>query len=269
MNINIKQFTSFLFTEVEPSIGLITLNRPGKLNAITFEMLDEFSELFQILSREDSMRVVILTGGGRGFCSGADLKDASNFLDSGALTDPESFLRIAQEKFSGLVLGLRKIPQTIIAAVNGVAAGGGFAMTLASDFIVASPDAYFIPSFINIGLSGGEMGTSYFLPRFVGLSRATEILCTGRNIYAEEAQRIGLVVKIVPQEELIETALSYAKMMTSKSIGGLKLTKRVLEANASAPSLEAALNLENRNQAIMAFSGDFAKFVKSFVEGKK
>ncbi len=264
-----KQFKTILFSEPEPSIGQITLNRPENLNAITFEMLDEFSELFQILSQEDSIRVVILTGEGRGFCSGADLKNASHIFDSGALTDPESFLRIAQEKFSGLVLGLRKIPQTIIAAVNGVAAGGGFAMTLGSDFIVATPDAYFIPSFINIGLSGGEMGTSYFLPRFVGLSRATEILCTGRNIYADEAERIGLVVKIVPQEELIETALSYAKMMISKSVGGLRLTKRVLEANSAAPSLEAALNLENRNQTIMAFSGDFARLVKSFVEEKK
>lgn len=264
-----KQFNTFLVSEPEPSVALIKLNRPDTLNAITFEMLDEFSELFRILSQEDSLRVVILTGNGRGFCSGADLKNASDVLDSGALKDPESFLRIAQEKFSGLVLGLRHVPQTVIAAVNGVAAGGGFAMALASDFIVATPDAYFIPSFINIGLSGGEMGTSYFLPRAIGFSRAAEILSTGRNIYAEEALRIGLVVRIVPQNELMEEALSCAKMMTGKSTGGLKLTKRVLEANAAAPSLEAALNLENRNQTIMAFSGDFARLIKSFVAERK
>lgn len=137
-------------------------------------------------------------------------------------------------------------------------------MALASDIRVASPQAYFVASFINIGLSGGELGSSFLLPRLIGLSHAADMLFTGRKISADEAEKTGLVNKVVPRENLLETALSYARMMVGKSVGGLKLTKRVLDENLHAPSLESAMNLENRNQTLMVFSGEFFKLIQAF-----
>lgn len=263
------EFETINFKEVEQGIGLVSFNRPAQLNAINVAMLAEFAELFDYLAQNDSVRVVVITGEGRGFCAGADLSDALAFKDTEAFSEPESYLRIAQERYSNLILGLRKIPQPIIAAVNGPAAGGGFAITLASDVRLASPEAYFVASFINIGLSGGELGCSYFLPRLVGLSHAADILYTGRKVKADEAERIGLVSRVVPRQELMETALSYARIMLGKSAGGLRLTKRVLDQNIDAPSLEAAVNLENRNQSIMVFSGEFLKLIEPFSKGSK
>jgi len=260
-----EKFNSFTVEEVEPSIGLVTLNRPEKLNAQNVEMITEFEELFKILSdHECTIKVVIITGAGKAYCSGADLSEATAHKDTDAFSDPELFLKIVQELYSNLITGMRKIPQPIISAVNGAAAGGGFAMTLASDIRVATPEAFFVASFINIGLSGGELGCSYYLPRLVGLSNASDILLTGRKVYGDEAEKIGLVSTVVPREQLIEEALVRARMMAKKSFGALKLTKRVLDQNIDAPSLEAAVNLENRNQAIMVFSGEFFKLIQSF-----
>lgn len=265
MTSDMKNFNTFIFEEVEPAIGLVTLNRPEQLNAQNVEMLAEFEELFRILSDyENTLKVLIITGAGKAYCSGADLNDAMAHKNTEVFADPELFLKIVQERYANLILGMRKIPQPIISAVNGPAAGGGFAMTLASDIRVASPEACFIASFINIGLSGGELGCSYYLPRLVGLARASEILLTGRKVWAQEAERIGLVGKVVPREQLLEEALSCARMMTEKSSGALKLTKRVLDQNMDAPSLEAAVNVENRNQTIMVFSGEFFKLIQSF-----
>ncbi|HOO91003.1 MAG TPA: enoyl-CoA hydratase/isomerase family protein [Syntrophales bacterium] len=225
-----KKFQTFTFEEVEPSIGLATMNRPDQLNAINIDMLEEFDELFRMLSRFDAtIKVLIITGAGRSYSSGADLNDAVAHKDTDAFADPELFLKIVQERYAHLILGMRRIPQPVISAVNGPAAGGGFSMTLASDIRFASPGACFIASFINIGLSRGELGCSYYLPRLVGHARASEILLTGRKVWAEEAEKIGLVHKVVPREQLIGEALSHARLMTAKSFGALKLT-RVLSA---------------------------------------
>jgi len=260
----IPEFKTLLFEEKEPSIGMVTMNRADQLNAINIEMLKDFETLFHALSQDDSIRVLIITGAGRGYSSGADLNDAIANRKAEAFADPEKFLKIAQERYASLIMNMRRIPQPIISAVNGPAAGGGFCMALASDIRVASPDAYFVASFINIGLSGGELGSSFLLPRLVGLAHASEMLFTGRKIKADEAEKIGLVNKVVPRDDLLETALSYARLMVGKSIGGLKLTKRVLDENLNAPSLEAAMNLENRNQTIMVFSGEFFKLIEAF-----
>ncbi len=267
MDKELKAYDTVLFEEVEPQVGLLTLNRPEKLNAMNMKMVEELDELLAILSKDDSIRVVILTGQGRGFCAGADLTEASKFKDSEALSNPESFLRLVQERYADLILALRGIPQPVIAAVNGPAAGGGMALALGADIRLASPEAYFVASFINIGLSGGEMGSSYLLPRLIGLSRAAEILLTGRKVLAHEAERIGLINKVVDHEQLIKEALVYARMMIRKSVGGLKLTKRVLDRNLETASLASALDLENRNQTLMIFSGPFSGLVKSFKGG--
>ena len=140
------------------------------------------------------------------------------------------------------------------------------AIALAADVRVCSPEAYFVASFINIGLSGGEMGSSFLLPRVVGLSRAADILLTGRKVFGEEAEKIGLVSRLASAETLLEAALTPARMMTAKTVGGLKLTKRALEQNQTAPSLEAAINLENRNQALMVFSGEFRRIIEATIK---
>jgi len=264
MSSKIPEFKTLRFEEKEPCIGIVTMNRAEQLNAINLDMLKDFETLFHALSQDDSIRVLIITGAGRGYSSGADLHDAIANRKAEAFADPENFLKIAQERYAALILGMRRIPQPIISAVNGPAAGGGFCMTMASDIRVACPEAYFVASFINIGLSGGELGSSYLLPRLVGLSHAADMLFTGRKISAEEAEKAGLVNKVVPRDDLLETALSYARMMVGKSVGGLKLTKRVLDQNLNAPSLESAMNLENRNQTIMVFSGEFFKLIQAF-----
>lgn len=265
---NMKEFTTLKVEEIEPQILLVTMNRPDNLNALNVDMLKEFDELFRTLSQPDTaIKVVILTGAGRAYCAGADLHDAVAYKDTDAFRDPELFLKIVQETFAALILGMRRIPQPVISAVNGPAAGGGFSMTLASDIRIASPEAYFVASFINIGLSGGELGCSYYLPRLIGLARSCDVLYTGRKVRAEEAEKMGLVNRVVPREKLVDEALSYARLMTAKSSGALKLTKRAIDQNLDAPSLEAAINVENRNQSIMVFSGEFFKLIQSFFKG--
>jgi enoyl-CoA hydratase len=252
----------------QPSAGvaLITMNRPERLNAINLEMIEAFEEVFRRLDQSDDIRVVILTGAGRGFCSGADLLEAASNTDHEYLASADTYLRKIQERYGSLILGLRRIPQPVIAAVNGPAAGGGFALAMAADIRLAAPEAFFVASFINIGLSAGEMGSSYLLPRLVGLSRASEILFTGRRVSADEAERIGLVSKALPKEDLVREALDIAQVMLQKTPGGLRLTKSVLEETASATSLRAAMELENRNQTILVVSSEFFKRVTAFAK---
>ncbi len=252
---------TILFEELEEGIGIITLNRQERLNALNMGMLDDFQELFNSLQHNTIVRVLILTGKGRGFCAGADLKDE---VDPSLFSNPAMHLVNIQKKYADRVLELRRLPQPIIAAVNGPAAGGGMSLALASDVIVASEEATFTPSFINIGLSGGEMGTSYFLPRAVGMPRSSEILLTGRTVGAREAERIGLVTTVIDGEHLIEKAMETARRMLEKSPMGLRFTKEVLNQNIDAQSLEMAIEMENRNQSICCFAPEFFEAVRAF-----
>ncbi|MBN2223482.1 MAG: enoyl-CoA hydratase/isomerase family protein [Deltaproteobacteria bacterium] len=267
-----EKFTTMLLTRPEPGLMLITLNRPDSLNAIGPDMLDEFDNLFRLLNEDESIKVVIITGAGRGFCAGADLMAAVTHEKTDHFKDPERFIKLVQERYGSIIQGFRKIPQPVIAAVNGPAAGGGFCIALAADVRIAAPEALFVASFINIGLSGGELGSSYLLPRLIGLSAAADILYSGRKVRADEAEKIGLVKKVVPVDKLMEAAVEIAKPMLAKSGAALKFTKRALDQNIDAPSLEVAMNFENRNQTIMVFSGTFFEMVKNFTAstaGKK
>jgi enoyl-CoA hydratase len=209
--------------------------------------------------------VVLLTGQGRGFCAGADLLDIPARPEADHLWgSPDTFLTHIQKRYARGIMDLRRWPQPVVAAVNGPAAGGGMCLALASDVRHASPSATFIASFINIGLSGGELGSSYFLPRLIGASRASEILFTGRTVDAAEAERIGLVSRVVPEDELMDAALDTARVMLTKSDIGLRQTKEVIHQNLTAPSMEAAVELENRNQSVCAFAGDFKRAVEAF-----
>jgi len=263
-------FATLKFEEPELGIGVITLNRPERLNALSLEMVAELHELFAQLKAHPRARVLILTGEGRGFCSGADLKDGASRGDfHKALPDAAAHLVGIQKKYADLILEMKRLPQSIIAAVNGPAAGGGMSLALASEIVIAGPRAAFTPSFINIGLSGGEMGTTFLLPRHVGSVRAAEILLTGRTVEAAEAERIGLVIRVVEEDRLMETAMGIARSLLAKSAMGLRLTKEALNLNQSAPSLEAAIELENRNQSMCCYTADFARSVAAFAQRKK
>jgi len=249
---------------------LVTLNRPKRLNAISLEMVDELYSLYDQLHDLPDVRVLVLTGAGRAFCSGADLKDERMMSEEGLalFASAAVHLEAIQQKFAGIIPGLRRLPQPVIAAVNGPAAGGGMCIALAADIIIAGPDAAFTPSFINIGLSGGELGTTYFLPRMVGSARASEILMTGRTVDAQEADKIGLISRLVKDGQVMPAAMETARTLLAKTPLGLRLTKTAIRQNLNTSSLEDAIELENRNQSICCCTPEFFNAVASFVKGK-
>ena len=262
-------FSTIKFETLQSGIGLITLNRPERLNAINLDMLEELHALFGQLSNDENVRVTIITGEGRGFCSGADLLDERITKEATALfSSAAAHLMKIQKVYARLIIEMRRLSQPVIAAVNGPAAGGGMCVALASDVIIGAPKASFTPSFINIGLSGGELGSSYFLPRLIGNARAADILLTGRSVDAKEAEKIGLVSRLVPQDKLMNTAMEIAAHMLEKTTMGLRLTKEALNQNQNAPSLEAAVELENRNQSILCMTPEFFEAVEKFGKRK-
>jgi len=225
-------------------IRRVVLNRPGRLNAINQEMAEALLAYFEARRRDLSARVIILTGAGRAFCSGADLKAMGqpDRLRDGP--DGDWYLR-------DLMKAMRACPQPVIALVKGPAAGGGLAMALASDVIVAGQSAMFHSAFIKIGLSGTELGVSWRLQRTMGLSRAREALLTGRPIDAQDALRTGLVSSVVPDDKLDEHGLALAHEMLNAGPDALRLTKRSLDAALEVGSFDAALELEERSQMLM------------------
>ena len=253
----------------EAGIGVITMNRPERLNALNINMLEDFFELFDHLNNNDKIRVIILTGEGRGFCSGADLRDERMAEEATTLfcNATEHLIKI-QKVYARLIIEMRRLSQPIITAVNGHAAGGGMCMVLASDVAIAAPAAAFTPSFINIGLTAGELGTSYFLHRIVGIARASDILFTGRTVEAAEAERIGIVSRLVEENKLLDEALGIAHAMLDKTPLGLRLTKETINQNLNAPSLEAAIELENRNQSMLCTTPEFFEAVANFSKRK-
>jgi len=259
-------FKTITFKKPEKGMGILTLNRPERLNAVDMDMLDDLQELFSYLQKNTETRVLIMTGAGRAFCAGADLKQSG--INS-ANANPADLLINRQKKYTDRILEMRRIPQPIIAAINGLATGGGMCLALASDVSIASENAYFIPSFINIGLSGGELGSSYFLSRAVGMPRAMEILMTGRTVDAEEAERIGLVSRKVSSANLMTVAMETARQMIAKSPIGLRFTKEVMNQSIDANSLDTVIEMENRNQVVCVFAPDFLKSVTAFQQKKK
>jgi enoyl-CoA hydratase len=249
--------------EPSPGIALVTLNRPDRLNALSWPMVDEFLSLCEALKHETRLRVVIITGAGRGFCAGLDLQQRDDALGG----DDDVFkVSLRQEKIAALATVLWSLPHPVIAAVNGPAAGGGLAIALASDIRLAAPNASFHASFIRIGLSGCDAGVSYLLPRLVGLGRASEIMLTGRRVDAREAAEIGLVNRVVPADSLIEQALSLADQIASNTPFGVWMTKRGLQQNVDAPSLQVATELENRTQVLATRTQDIHEALAAFRE---
>jgi len=259
-----SSYSTLLVERPTDQIVLAHMNRPARLNAITPAMFEDFVSLQQEVESDNAVRVLILTGSGRGFCSGLDLDEAG---DLPAM--PAAVMLRNQESWARSVAGFRDLSKPVIAAVNGAAAGAGMGLALAADIRIAATAAKFNAAFIKIGLSGGDVGTSYFLPRLVGLGRATEILLTGRFVDAQEALSIGLVTQVVADGALIEEALAVAELICANSPTGIELTKQVLRANVDAPSLDAALALENTSQVLATRTTDIAEALASFHEKRR
>lgn len=231
-----------------PGIVVLQLNRPKQLNAIDEVMRDELSLTFSEIAADPSVNVVVLTGAGRGFCAGIDVR---NFGPQTVEASAPAIERMRfQEAMAALPQAIRALPQPVVAAVNGPCVGAGLALCLASDIRICSTAATFGNAAILLGLSGAEMGMSYHLPRIVGTSVAADWMLTGRTVSAEEADRRGLVSEVVAAERLTERALEIAATIADLSPLGVQLTKRALQANTDAPGLDAAMELENRNQVL-------------------
>ncbi|MHA2394208.1 MAG: enoyl-CoA hydratase/isomerase family protein [Promethearchaeota archaeon] len=275
-----KEYKTLTIDEREDGISIITLNRPERLNAINFELIEEFLDYLDHLEENFDIHVVILTGEGRAFSAGLDLKEMS-VLNSVELykKDPRfRYLRtedsikviyMLQRRITQVMIKLRKIPQPVIAAVKGPAYGGGLALSLAADIRIAGESSIFCNAFIKIGVSGADCGSTYWLPRIIGFSDAAEIIYTGKDVDANEADRIRLVSKVVPDDEIIKEALKIAHNMLKKSVFGLRLTKEALNLNIDAPSLTAAIELENRTQNVATQSNDSKGASLAFLEKRK
>jgi len=241
------KFETILFEEKD-NIGLLTLNRPKTINALNQKMIEELDVLFDEVGANESLRVLILTGSGeKGFCSGMDMKESASKLFG---STPDQIYKY-QCFTSRLFYKMRCIPQPVIAAIHGAASGAGFSFAMASDVRLITPQARFNAAYINIGLGGADLASSYFLPKLIGSGRASEFLLTGEFMSAEEAIQLGLASRIIEKEMLVENAFEMAGKMAAKNPLGLKMTKEAINQNLSIGSLEQALHIENRNQAFL------------------
>ena len=233
-----------------PHAGVVVLqlNRPERLNAINDVMVGELKETLAAVAADTSVNAVVMTGAGRGFCSGIDMRDFGPEIPEA--TAPAIDRLRFQETMAALPQAIRDIPQPVIAAVNGPCVGAGLALCLAADIRICSTAATFGNAAILLGLSGAEMGMSYFLPRIVGASVAADWMLTGRIVSPEEADRRGLVSELVEPALLFERALEMASRIAELAPLGVQLTKRAVQVNTDATGLESALELENRNQVL-------------------
>ncbi len=242
-------YESIIFEKTEPGIGVLTLNRPAAYNALNQAMILELEDFWRERLYDTETRVIVLKASGeKGFCAGLDMKETAAMAPEMNL---EKFYMF-QARFARLNLAMRRCPQPIICCVHGAAAGQGFSFTLASDIRVVSTDARFCAAYINIGLGGADMSCSYFLPRMIGAGRAYEFMYTGEFFSAEEAYRLGLVSRVVERDKLLDTAMGYAKTLMKKNHLALRFTKEAINMNIDASGLEQALNMEDRNQTLLA-----------------
>ncbi len=237
-------------TEIlEKGIMQLSLNRPDSYNAITHLMMEELEHFWRERLYDLETVIVILKGNGeKGFCAGLDMKES---METAPKMSTEEFYRF-QARLARINLHMRRAPQPIIAEVHGAAAGQGFSFVLSSDIRIISKDAKFSAAYINIGLGGADMACSYLLPRMIGAGRAYEFMYTGKFMTSEEAWNLGLVTRVVEKDKLHETAMEFAKIMITKNHMGLRLTKEAINMNIDAGGMEQAINIEDRNQTLLA-----------------
>ena len=254
-----------LLIEHRDTVDWVTLNQPDNGNALGEIMVKELANYFESLANKDDTRVVVLKANGRHFCVGADLSGAG-FSES-ARTARNVWS--VQRGIARIYKAMRRCPQPIIALLHGAACGGGFSLAMASDIRIAGESAKMNAAYIKIGLTGCDMGSSYFLPRLVGTSVASELLMTGRFIHAPRALAVNLVSEVVPDIELEVTAQSYVDDMLRTAPMGLRLTKEALNFSVDAPSLEAAMATEDRHQALLALTDDSIEAGLAFIEKRE
>jgi enoyl-CoA hydratase/carnithine racemase len=253
-----------LTEDAAPHVRLVKLNRPDNLNAMTAELCSALHQEFDRIAADRSCRAVVLTGEGRGFCAGLDLRGYGQSPDSNG-SDPARDHLSNQEHMSRFVLKLRATPQPVIAAINGPAAGFGLALALGSDIRFAARSAVFRVAFINIGVSNCDMATSWLLPRLIGASRSHELMLTGRRVSAEEAGQIGLVADVVDDERLLERSLQAAEQIAGLAPWGVRLTKQGMWTALEIPQ-QAAVEYEDRQQIMAVHGAAPAEAVGAFLE---
>jgi len=251
---------SFLYEMNAKGVATVTLNRPERLNALTFEVYRELTDTFAALRKETSVRAVVITGAGRAFCSGGDVHDIIGELFSRDMEGLLEFTRMTCE----LIHNIRALPKPVIASLNGTTAGAGACIALASDIRIATEEAKIAFLFVKVGLSGADMGAAYLLPRLVGLAKATELLYTGDFISAQEAQRIGLYNRVVPRNQLAATTLEFAERLALGPAFALAKTKEMLNRELNM-NLETALECEAQAQAICMQHPDYREAYEAFV----
>jgi enoyl-CoA hydratase len=256
-----------ILEKARPHVTVIRLNRPERLNAMSIDLCLDLKSVLEQVAHDNDCRIVVLTGAGRAFCSGLDLKDHSLIPNIDGLTIPRIGPR-AIRIYSQLIPIMRHLPQPIIAAVNGTAFGGGMCLTLGADLRIASESAVFNATGIVNGLTSTELGASWLLPRLIGAAHANDMLLTGRRIDAAEALRMGLVSRVVPDGEILECALDIAEGMCQYSPYGLQMTKQVLWANLENTSLATAIELEDRNQIMLGMTDNLPEAIVAFNEGR-
>jgi enoyl-CoA hydratase/carnithine racemase len=259
-----KTYETLILEQPSPGVVVVTLNRPERSNAMTNTMFCELEDMALALNGEDDCRVVILTGAGKAFCAGYDLADADELPGLGALGMLDQ-----QERAARALLAVRSMRVPVIAAVNGAAAGGGLALALAADIRLAAPEAKFNAAFVRIGLSAGDLGTSWLLTRLIGPAATSEICFTGRLVDAGEAVRLGIVNQVSEPGAVLDQARRLAGAIVSNSPGGVQLSKRALQANLEISSYAAALELENRGQALLTRSADMPEALAAFKEKRQ
>jgi enoyl-CoA hydratase len=259
------------FVEVSaphPHVAVITLNRPERMNAMAFDVMLPLRDTLRAIGDDNDIRVVVLTGAGTGFCSGADLEDPGSIPHTEGLTLPTLAMR-SMELLDDVISTIRRLHQPVIAAVNGPAIGGGFCLALAADIRIAADDAYFRAAGINNGLTAAELGISFLLPRAIGHSRAAEIMLTGRDVSAEEADRIGLVSRVVAPGALLTTCTEVADRIIGWSRAGIELTKRQLWNSLDASSLQTHMDAEGMAQLFVRITTkNFEESVQARREGR-
>jgi enoyl-CoA hydratase len=250
----------------DPQVAVVTLNRPERMNAMAFDVMVPFREALDELREDNAVRAVVLTGAGAGFCSGADQESAGVPPGATGVTRPTYALR-AMDVLEDVVLTIRRLHQPVIAAVNGAAIGGGLCLALACDLRLAAPAAYFRAAGINNGLTASELGLSYLLPRAIGSTRAAELMLTGRDLGAAEAERVGLVSGV--HEDVVGAAVDMGRRIASFSQPGIELTKRSLQAGIAASSLETYLPSEGLGQLYLRLlTENFEEATRARKEGR-
>lgn len=254
-----------LIIERRGDIEIATLNRPEALNALDPELTETLHNYFVGLHDRTDVRVVILRGAGRGFCAGLDIKAER------AKNEENPVLRTlkTQTNIGNIYRRMRSCPQPIISLAHGAACGGGLSLLLASDVRIGAPSLKMNAAYIKIGLGGADMGSSYFLPRLVGVSLASEMILTGRFIYADRALSSGLVSEIVEEDALLDAGLAMAEEMLLTAPYGLRLTKQALNFAVDAQSLDAAMAIEDRQQVILSATDDHREAMSAFVEKRR